>query len=149
MQAQSLLLHIITLNDTHTHTHTHTHTVEFLWTRDRPVTEASTSQQTTVTRDKHPRPRRYSNPQSNKTEAAAPPLSPRGHRERQRGIGKTKFTNKEDPRERNSAELCFAFEEVTPWRLVYTFRRPRRSCFLHNDGSLQRCWREQETLKVR
>jgi len=47
-----LLLHLITFNDTHTraraHTHTHTHAhpnthpVQFLWTRDPPVTETST-----------------------------------------------------------------------------------------------------------
>jgi len=32
-----LLLHFITLNDTHTHTHTHTHTLGLLWTRNRFV----------------------------------------------------------------------------------------------------------------
>jgi hypothetical protein len=39
---------------THTHTHTHTHTqlVGFRRTRDRPVSETFTLQDTTLTRDK-------------------------------------------------------------------------------------------------
>jgi hypothetical protein len=49
---------------THTHAHTHTHSVGLLWTRDRPVPETPTWQHTTFTRDRHPRPRRDSNPQS-------------------------------------------------------------------------------------
>jgi hypothetical protein len=38
--------------------------VGLLWTRDQPVAETSTWQHTTLTRDRHPCPRRYSNPQS-------------------------------------------------------------------------------------
>jgi len=45
--------------------HTQTrHTPEgLLWTRDRPVAESSTWQHTTLTRDRHPCPRRDTNPQ--------------------------------------------------------------------------------------
>ena len=59
---RGLLLCFITLND-HTHTHTHTHIfVGLVWMRDRPVAETSTWQYTTSTRDRHPFPRRDSNP---------------------------------------------------------------------------------------
>ena len=40
------------------------HSVGLRWTRDRPVADSSTWQHTTFTRDKHPYPRRDSNPQS-------------------------------------------------------------------------------------
>ena len=60
------LVHLITLNDTYTHTcthmRTHTHSVGFLWMKDRPVSEASTWQHTTLTNYRHLCPRRYSNP---------------------------------------------------------------------------------------
>ena len=53
------LRHTHTHSDTHTHTHTHTHTrsdtphsVGLLWARDRPVGETTTSQHTTLTRDR-------------------------------------------------------------------------------------------------
>jgi hypothetical protein len=58
-----LLLHLIVLVDTRTHkrarihsqTHTHTHaqSVGIPWTRDRPVAEISTLEDTVFTRDKH------------------------------------------------------------------------------------------------
>ena len=57
---------------THTHTHTHMHTVRFLWTRDRPVAETSTWQHTTFTRDRHPCPRRNSNPHSQQASGRRP-----------------------------------------------------------------------------
>jgi hypothetical protein len=41
--------------------HTHTHSARFLWTRDRPVAETSAWKHTTLTRDRHPCPRRDSN----------------------------------------------------------------------------------------
>jgi len=41
-----------------------THTVGLPWTSDEPEAETSTWQHTTHTRDKHPCPRRGSNPQS-------------------------------------------------------------------------------------
>jgi hypothetical protein len=40
------------------------HSVGLVWTSHRPVAETSTWQNTTLTRDKHPRPRRGSNMQS-------------------------------------------------------------------------------------
>jgi hypothetical protein len=40
------------------------HSVGLLWTSDQPVAETSTWQHTTLTRDRHPCPRRDSNPQS-------------------------------------------------------------------------------------
>ena len=73
-----LSLHFITLNDTHTHTHTHS--VGLLWTRDRPVTETSTRQHTTLTRDRHPCPWRVRNHNHSKRAATDPRLRPRGHR---------------------------------------------------------------------
>jgi hypothetical protein len=51
-----LLERLSTLNDTHS--------VQFPRTKDRPVGETSTWQHTTLTTDRHPRPRRVSNPQS-------------------------------------------------------------------------------------
>ena len=39
-----------------THTHTHTHSMGLLWARDRPDAETCAWQQTTFTRDRHPRP---------------------------------------------------------------------------------------------
>jgi hypothetical protein len=38
--------------------------VGLLWTRDQLIAETSTGQHTTLTRDRHPCPRRDSNPQS-------------------------------------------------------------------------------------
>ena len=49
---------------TWSHLMTQTHWVGCPWTRDRPVTETTTWQHTTFSRDKHPCPRRDSNPQS-------------------------------------------------------------------------------------
>jgi hypothetical protein len=40
------------------------HSVGLLWTSDQPVAETSTWQHTILTRDRHPCPRRNSNPQS-------------------------------------------------------------------------------------
>jgi hypothetical protein len=66
------LTHTHTHTNTHTHTHTHTHTNSLIhththrfsrtpWTRDWPVAKATTCT-TNTQRDKHPRPRRDSNP---------------------------------------------------------------------------------------
>jgi hypothetical protein len=41
-----------------------THLVGLLWTSDQPYAETSTRQHTTITTDRHPCPRRDSNPQS-------------------------------------------------------------------------------------
>ena len=59
-RCRGLLSHLITLKDTHTHTES----VGLPWTNDQPDTETSTGQETTLTRDRHPCPRRDSNPQS-------------------------------------------------------------------------------------
>jgi len=53
-RCRGLLLHLITLKDTHTHKHTQS--VGLLWTRDRSVAETSTWQHTTFKKDKHPYP---------------------------------------------------------------------------------------------
>ena len=44
------------------------HSVGLLWTSDQLVAETSTRQHTTLTRDRHPCPRRNSNPQSHASE---------------------------------------------------------------------------------
>ena len=46
------------------HDHTQTHSVELLWTSDQPEAETSTWQHITLIRDRHPCPRRVSNPKS-------------------------------------------------------------------------------------
>jgi hypothetical protein len=48
----------------HDHTLDTPHSVGLLWTRDQLVAETCTWQHTTLTRDRHPCPRRDSNPQS-------------------------------------------------------------------------------------
>jgi len=47
-----------------TYTHTQTHLVGLLWTSNRFVAENSTLQHTSPITDRHPCPRRNSNPQS-------------------------------------------------------------------------------------
>ena len=54
--------------------------VELLWTSNQLVAQTSTRQHTTLTTDKHPCPRRDSNPRSQK--AAELRLRPHGHRDR-------------------------------------------------------------------
>jgi hypothetical protein len=51
--------------------HTHTHSVGFLWASDRPFAETATWHHTTLT-DKHPCPRRDSNPQSQHSSGLRP-----------------------------------------------------------------------------
>jgi hypothetical protein len=53
------------------------HSVWLLWTSDQPVAETSTWQHTTFTRDRHPCPRRDSNPQSQQASGRRP--TPHGH----------------------------------------------------------------------
>jgi hypothetical protein len=48
------------------------HSVGILWTSDQPVAETSTWQHTTLTRDRHPCPRRGSNPQSQQASDCRP-----------------------------------------------------------------------------
>jgi hypothetical protein len=48
------------------------HSVGLLWTRDQPVVETSTWQHTTLTTDRHPCPRRNSNPQSQQANGRRP-----------------------------------------------------------------------------
>ena len=69
-----LLLHLITVSNTHAHTHTytHTHSVRFLWTRDRLFEEISTLQQTSFTRDRPSCPQRDWNPQSQQMSCLRP-----------------------------------------------------------------------------
>jgi hypothetical protein len=47
----------------HDHTQTHHTRVGLLWTSDQPDAKTSTWQHTTLTKDRHPRPWRNSNPQ--------------------------------------------------------------------------------------
>ena len=57
------------------HDHTQLHTVlplGLFWTSDQPVAETSTLQHTTLTSDKHPCPRRDSNPQSHQSSGRRP-----------------------------------------------------------------------------
>jgi hypothetical protein len=54
------------------HTHWHIHSVGFLWARDQPVAETSTWQHTRLTRDRHPCPRRVSNPESQQASGCRP-----------------------------------------------------------------------------
>jgi hypothetical protein len=54
------------------------HTVGLLWTSDRPFAETSTCQHTALTKDRHPWPRRDSNPQSQQA-SDRKPSRPRGH----------------------------------------------------------------------
>ena len=49
-----------------------THSARLLWMSDQPVAETSTWQHTTFTRDKHPCPRRDSNPQSQQASGRRP-----------------------------------------------------------------------------
>jgi len=59
---------------TSTLSQTHTHFVRFLWTGDRPVTECSTSQHTTIIRDRHSWQRWDSNRNTCKRASADPPF---------------------------------------------------------------------------
>jgi hypothetical protein len=54
------------------------HSVGLLWTSDQPDAETSNWQHTTHTTERHPCPRRVSNPQPGKRAAADPRLRPRG-----------------------------------------------------------------------
>jgi len=62
------MLHPIAL----TETHIHTHSLELLWTSDRLVIGTSTRQHSVLTRGRHPRPRRDSNPQSKQASRRRP-----------------------------------------------------------------------------
>ena len=57
----SLRLRIVEISRSHSDT---PHSTALLWMNDQPVSETSTWQTTTFTQDKHPWPRRDSNPQS-------------------------------------------------------------------------------------
>jgi hypothetical protein len=48
------------------------HSVWLLWTSDQPDAETATWQHTTLTRDRHPCPRRCSNPQSQQANGSRP-----------------------------------------------------------------------------
>jgi len=63
---RGLFLHLFTIDDTHTHS------VRLLWTRDRPVSQNSTRQHTTITRDKHPWSWRDLNTQSQQESGRRP-----------------------------------------------------------------------------
>ena len=64
---QGLLL--IEASRSHSHT---AHSVGLLWTSNQPDAETSTRKHTTLTRDRHPCPRRDSNPQSQQTSGCSP-----------------------------------------------------------------------------
>ena len=51
---------------------THAHSKWLFWSRDRPVAETCTWQHKILTRDRHPRPRRDSNPQSRQASGRRP-----------------------------------------------------------------------------
>jgi len=55
---------VVIIEASRSHSVIHTHPVGLLWTGDQPDAETSTWQHTTFTRDRHPCPRRDSNPQS-------------------------------------------------------------------------------------
>ena len=57
----------------HTQTHTHTHAVGLLWTSGQSDADTSTWQHTPLRRDRHPCPRRDSNPKSQKASGRTPP----------------------------------------------------------------------------
>ena len=75
-----LLLHLITLNDTYTLFS------RTLWTRDRPVAEASTWQHTTFTRDLIHDPGGIRTRNRSKQAAADPRLRPRGHQDQNKQV---------------------------------------------------------------
>jgi hypothetical protein len=62
------------------------HSVGLLWTSDQHDAEISTWQNTTLTTDRHPCPRRDSNPQSQQASGRRPTLRPRGHWDRQQSL---------------------------------------------------------------
>jgi len=77
---------IIEASRSHSDTHTHTHLAGLLWTSDRPEAENSTSQHTTLTRDRHPCARRDSNRHSQQQTASDPLLKPRGRWDRPKSV---------------------------------------------------------------
>jgi hypothetical protein len=62
---------LLIVNASRSHSDT-SHLVGLLWTSDRSVAETSTWQHTTLTRDRHPCPRRDSNPQSQQASGCRP-----------------------------------------------------------------------------
>ena len=89
------------------------HSVGLLWTSDRPVTETSTWQHTTLTTDRHPCPPtgiRNRNP-SNRA-VADPHLIPRGHWDRL-WDPHTKYINHCVDTARDSLMLNLVVDEVT------------------------------------
>ena len=62
---------LLTVKPSRSHSDT-PHSVGLLWTSDQPVAETSTRQHTTLTKDRHPRPRRDSNPQSQQASGRRP-----------------------------------------------------------------------------
>jgi hypothetical protein len=79
------------------------HSVGFLWTSDQPVVETSTWQHTTLTRYKHLRSQRDSNPHSQQESGRRP--TPRGHGDQHLNL----------PRE-SRAETCCC--QLNPHRLA-------------------------------
>ena len=62
---------LLIIHTTQSHSDT-PHSVGILWTSDKPDAETSTWQYTTLTRDRHPRRRRGSNPQSQQASGHRP-----------------------------------------------------------------------------
>jgi hypothetical protein len=56
----------------HSMTHAHTHSVGLFWTMDEPVAETATWQQTTLSTERYPCPRRDSNPHSQQASGCRP-----------------------------------------------------------------------------
>jgi hypothetical protein len=55
-RSRGLLLHTLTLNDTHIHTRARVHAVGLVWMKDRSVAETSTWQHTIIKIERHPCP---------------------------------------------------------------------------------------------
>jgi len=140
------MTHTHTHTHTHIHTHIHKHSLRLLWTRDRPVTETSTLQQTPVTRDRHPCLDGIRSRNSSKTEAGDLRLRPRGQRDRYQETRKTKLTQIKKTHGKWSQQRCSL--ALRTWRLEDCYRY---SDVLEDPASsrTQRYWRQHEVLNVR
>jgi len=76
-----IIIIIIIIEASRSHSDT-PQSVGLLWTSDQPDPETSTSQHTTLTRDKHPFPGGIRSHNTRKRKAAAPHLRPHGHWDR-------------------------------------------------------------------
>ena len=73
---------IVAPDHTQWHIYIYIRSIALLWMKDRSVAETPTWQHTTLTKDRHSCPRRYSNPQSQQASCRTHTrLRPRGHRD--------------------------------------------------------------------